>query len=345
MRPAWLCAVGAAAITLGAAPTQAEPSIWQRAADPAVHRDAQLLSTAEILLGEYIYLRRAPDSFRRSQILQKARRTMEREGAPDSEDVQVRYHLAEIYYRLSDVERDDGRLDDAIAHLEWVAASAGPVTLRAQALHSLAICYARLERHEDEIAANQRALTIEPDVETFSLLLANQAEGYMARGDVRMAVLGYRASLASTPSYLMAERGVTTLWGLAVALDRSGDLDGALEQIALARALDPNDEQLGKPSWFFVPEYDEDWYHALGHWQLGRTLDDRDDRVHAFRAAVASLRSFVERADADDPWLPLGARRLAQCEKELTRAIQRADEARRANPREGAEAVDRSVWE
>jgi hypothetical protein len=149
-------------------------------------------------------------------------------------------------------------------------------------------------------------------------LLANRAEAYMLRGDVERAVDGYRASLAL---YFVGNQlfrgGTTTLWGLAVALDRSGDLDGGLQAVRLARSYDPQDLQLNGTEWFYVPAYDRHWYEALGHWAVARGDDVLTSvRVEAYARAVASLRAFVSAASKTDPWLTLGHDRLRRCEKE-----------------------------
>src|SRR5690606_13296059 len=108
----------------------------------------------------------------------------------------------------------------------------------ADALRALAICYARLGRHDEEIAAYAEALVIEPHADVRAVLLANRAEAFMVRGDILSAVRGYRQSLQEAPG---SDAAPTTLWGLAVALDRSGDFSGALERIALARTYDAID--------------------------------------------------------------------------------------------------------
>jgi tetratricopeptide (TPR) repeat protein len=201
--------------------------------------------------------------------------------------------------------------------MEHVARSHAAVTLRARALNSLAIGYARLGMHQQEIDAYDRAIVLQPDPQAHAILLANQAEAFMALGSIIRAVRGYKASLGATPGALMIDSGVTTLWGLAVSLDRSGDLDGALERIRTARSYDPVDARINGPNWFYVPEHDEDWYAALGHWQRARHAKGEGDLMaESYRDALASWRSFIERAPMSDPWLPLASRRLQQCERE-----------------------------
>ena len=114
----------------------------------------------------------------------------------------------------------------------------------------------------------------------------------------------------------MLRSGVTTLWGLAVALDRSGDLDQALRQIDLARTYDFADRALTDPAWFFVPPYDEAWYSALGQWATARHAELAAVRVEAYARAVARWRDYLSQAPPDDRWAPLARHRLAQCDRE-----------------------------
>jgi tetratricopeptide (TPR) repeat protein len=246
---------------------------------------------------------------------------LEAAGARRATDPALRFRLAKIYYGLFDVERDKPLLERAAEHYAFVAQSDAPLTVRAEALNDLAICYARLGRHAEEVAAYGRALALEPHSETRAILLANRAEGMMVQGDISAAVRGYRAGLRETPAALLHQLGVTTMWGLAVSLDRSGDLEGALRQITLARGYDPVDERLRSDSWFFVPEYDDSWYTALGFWQRARATEETADRIEAYRAAIAAWRSYIDRAPEQDRWLALATLRLKQCERELQAAF------------------------
>src|SRR5262249_28105893 len=152
--------------------------------------------------------------------------------------------------------------------LQGIVRADPPPVLASRVYDKLAIAYAHLGRTDEEIAAYGEALRVQPVDGERARLLANRAEAYMLLGDVTQAIAGYRAALVLLASdYLLYGSGATTLWGLAVALDRSGDLEGGLESVRLARAYDSKDEEIHGPYWFFQPEYDRYWYDALGHWQ------------------------------------------------------------------------------
>jgi len=320
-----------AAITATVAPADADTSVWTRAANPESFERDVLLAKVDALMNEYFHLRQMPAAFRRSQALGRARRMLERAGAASSEDVTVRLRLAQVYYNLYEVDGDQDRLEQAIVHYQWAIAAPLPSLTKARVLNTLAIALARLARHEEEIAAYDQAIALEPEPAAQAVLRANQAEGFMAQGQILKAIRGYRAALDATPTWLLnVGGGATTMWGLAVALDRSGDLQAALEQIGRARSYDAGDDALRSSNWFFVPPYDEDWYAALGHWQRARALEPTDnERLVAYDAAVAAWRSYMNRAPMEDQWLPLAAVRLQSCERERERARERLARARR----------------
>ncbi|MEZ4441940.1 MAG: tetratricopeptide repeat protein [Polyangiaceae bacterium] len=339
MRPARRLAIGLLLAVWLAAPPKAaaEDSVWARAQEPKRHERALLLTQVDTILHEHLRASTRPSAFRRSIALHQARRLLEARGAATSRDVALRLRLARVMSELYDAEGEVGQLENAVLHLTFVAEHARPTTLQAWALGALGVALARLGHHEQEIAAYDRGIAAEPDPLARTTLLANQAEGYMAQGHLAKAIRGYRRALAATPGGVMTRGGVTTLWGLAVALDRAGDLDGALESIRAARAFDPHDTLIHGPGWFYVPAYDEDWYMALGHWQSAR--DEAfalEGRIASYDLAIAALQSYVNRAPADDRWLPLASMRLTLCERERTRLRGRrpaaAEQARPALP-------------
>lgn len=325
--------------TLGVALTicssaAAGPSIWRRAAAPEKHAAAQARAAGDHYLDEHYRLLQGRSPLRQAAALSKAERVLEDAGAPKSDDPITRYQMGRVHHYLYELERDARQLEAAADHLLYVARHPRtPITLRAQALQTLAISYARLGRHEDEVEAYDGAIANEADPDSHAVLLANQAEGHMALGRILQAVRGYRAALRATSSTLMLESGVTTLWGLAVALDRSGDLEGALSTIATARTYDPLDQRINGSGWFYVPAYDEAYYNALGMWQRARAEDEPVEREENYRDAVAAWRSYLDRAPLTDPWVRLAERRLAECEAERQAKLESgAARARRTSP-------------
>lgn len=311
-------------IALVPRPVLAEPSIWAQARDPALGKSTALLREAEALeLSYFQQIRLHP--FDRAQRLNaqvfrvREREVLEQGGAATSPDPLLRMRLAEVYEALQ-------KPREATALFEGLLAENLDPALLADLHADLAICYAHLGRREDEIKAYTKALGFEPVPVARASLLANRAEAYMALGDILAAVEGYRASLSllSTPAEMFF-RGSTALWGLGVALDRSGDLDGAIEAIRVARLYDDKDININGPEWFYAPSYDEHWYKALGHWSAARAATLGAARAEHYGRAVQALHEYVTEAPPGDRWLPLARARLAQCEKER-------DPGRRAVP-------------
>jgi tetratricopeptide (TPR) repeat protein len=345
-RPGWAAGVVlAAAVAIAASPAAAAPSVWQRAAAPEATKRLSLLAEAEevqikyqqSLKGHYAALDRQEVETLRSLYLGRAAQLLEEAGAAASKDPYVRYQLAEVYADLK-------RYRESAAVFESIARADPPAPLRARVYSELAIVYARLGRPEEEIAAYGEALRVQPAAGERSRLLANRAEAYMLIGDVGQAVAGYRAALSLlTSDYLLALEAPTTLWGLAVALDRSGDLDAGLEAVRLARAYDPEDQRLNGPGWFYVPEYDKYWYRAIGHWAVARKADVDAVRAEAYARAVTAWEEYVATAAAAaraDKWIDAARARLRQCEKERDGFLRRS---RSGSPASRAARLDEQI--
>jgi tetratricopeptide (TPR) repeat protein len=335
----------AAAAALAAPSARAVPTLWARARDPGIDVRASLIAEADAMLLRYDRLRRSPLQERVEEIgplwLREARSLYERAGAATSPDVGLRLKYAGVLEDLGDYPVVAALLEDLLgvdgSAREGGRRPRGPAAepaapFRAEAWRELAICYARLGKHREEIKAYAEALALEPHSGTRAVLLANRAEAYMVLGDIASAVDGYRASLATLSSREMFRYGVTTLWGLGVALDRSGDLDGAFESIQLARSYDRTDLSIHGPGWFYVPPYDEAWYEALGHWAAARAAELGAARMESYAQAIASWEEYIQRAPEADSWLPLAKARLERCEKERDQARQRRAAPARGKP-------------
>lgn len=312
--------VAALALTW-AAPASADGTVWSRSLRPEIARRRELLDQAqahEIKAHRAMASRNRLDRAEGIAHLAQAAILLEEAGAATSPDLFVRYRLAQVY-TLQDLPQK------ATVVLESIARASPPAPLRATVFAELAVAYAHLGRVDDEIRAYGEALKVQPIAHERSRLLANRAEAYMLLGDITAAVDGYRAALALlTADYMMFGSGPTTLWGLAVALDRSGDLDSGLDTVRVARSYDAQDKAINGPGWFYLPDYDRHWYEALGHWQVARKADVVTSvRVDAYARAVASWEEYLSNATRDDRWLPLARMRLKQCEKERAAFLRR----------------------
>jgi tetratricopeptide (TPR) repeat protein len=289
-------------------------SIWSRMRRPEAERRRELAVEAqghELKAHQMLGSRNQLDRAEIVSHLARAAVLLEEAGAATSSDLALRYRLASVYSLQDEPKK-------ALTLLESIGRADPPAPLRAAVFADMAVAYAHLGRIDDEIKAYGESLRVQPVAHERSRLLANRAEAYMLLGDVTSAVAGYRAALALlSADYMMFGSGATTLWGLAVALDRSGDLDTGLDAVRVARSYDPQDKHLNGPGWFYLPDYDRHWYEALGHWQVARKGEVVTSvRIDAYARAVASWEEYVSAAARDDKWLPLARVRLKQCEKE-----------------------------
>jgi len=313
-------------------------SVWELARRPGAARRRDLVTEAEGFALKYERLfdtNRVEGRLDKEEIaalgdsyLARAVELLEQAGARTSPDLFLRYRLAEVYA----LRREHAR---AVALLEAIGRADPPAPLRARVFADLAVSYAHLGRIDEEIKAYGESLRVQPLAFERSRLIANRAEAFMLLGDYTSAIAGYRAALALLSNdHLMFGSGPTTIWGLAVALDRADELDSGLEAIRLARSYDPQDKHLNGPGWFYLPDYDRHWYEALGHWQVARKAEVMPSvRADAYGRAVASWEKYVASAARDDKWLPLARMRLKQCEKEADGYLGRPRRAAPADPR------------
>lgn len=302
----------------GASPASADPSVWARARNPDLAQRHVALKEAEAALLRYDRSQEAqyPDEYRSALAaltLREARKILEEAGAMTSPDPMLRYRFAQIVYELRDYPK-------ALTIYASIARSPSlPAPYRASALSALGTCHAHLGQRDEEIKAYTDALALTSLSTARATILANRAEAFMGKGDLTSAIKGYRESLAALSSAHPIESiyyGVTPLWGLGVALDRSGDLEGGLRSIRLARDYDPDDRLISRPSWFYSPPHDEAWYMALGFWLRARNAESKAARAEAFARAIEAWERYIEKAPAGDAWVPLAQARRKACEKE-----------------------------
>ena len=305
----------AACLLLGS--SSARAGVWQRATNVEHAKNATTSSQAEALIEKAHAAAKMGRTAERLLILREARALLDKAGAATSSNVETRRQLAGVYYGLHQLQGDVADLRRAADLLTWVGQRKLPKLIRVEVMADLALCHARLGQHAKEVAAYDDAIAHAGPPEQLAILLANQAEGYMALGKLRDAISGYRESLRVVPMIGMAKLGVTTHWGLAVALDRSGDLRSAMIQIRDARVYDPHDLRINGDDWIYVPAHDEHWYRALGNWQHARVATDDRTRIARYQQAIAEYARYIDRAPEGDRWISLAEHRYRQCEREM----------------------------
>jgi tetratricopeptide (TPR) repeat protein len=273
--------------------------LWQIAASPRLAQHITAFRVAQLALLQ-------PSR----PMLQQALAALQRAGASESPDLRVRVVYGRVLETLSHTDEADeasARLRSCVVVLEEAIGLAPDHPATRDARFSLAVAYAKLREPRKEIAVYDDLLRVETSMQSRAIILGNQAEAFMLIGDLHRAVEGYRAALGWTGDNVLAR------WGLAVALDRSGDTDAALSEARLALSIDPLGASLNQSNVFFVPDYDRFWYMALG--LMARATEQRDPAQAAdwWGGAQEQWTQYIERAEPDDPWVHGAQDRRALC--------------------------------
>jgi len=316
MRLAWLPLLfGGALLALGPARAHAEPSIWRRASHPQARAEARLLRGLERLI----------DAEEQTEA-----------------DPEFSNHFARAGVAMLDLARlpapEDPRLAVAMAHvLVSARVRRGPEAERLleHALPALAegrllawawleLARARTERgaREGARAAFDRVLELEIDTDRRAVARYGRAQAETALGELDRAARDFEAAASATGDELLRLRA---RYGLAVTLERRGDLPGALalvEQSLAARlplshyaAEDPLELPGG-----FDPPYELHYVKALAALARARKAEETPERRTAYAAAVTEWEAYVDAAPSGAPWVG-HARSLAERAKTELRKL------------------------
>jgi tetratricopeptide (TPR) repeat protein len=262
----------------------------------------------------------------REALLVRAEVLLEQAGAADSPDARLRFDLGDLEYKREKYERAievltaalDMTLDDPTSTF---------------ALTDLAAAYAKLDRSAEEKRVYQRLLPRLTDDRERSTVLLNLAEAEMHLGDLDEAVAGYRAAIEvadQLPNVFQIQdpTGTLAVWGLAVALDRSGDVLGGGKEAKLALELDRDMVMIrtNRDNVFFAPERERDWYVALGRIEQAKQAGDPRSAALFWHQAEGCWRDYLDdvklHAEADR-WVDLARARLERAHAQRVAAERR----------------------
>lgn len=311
------------------------PNAWDIAKDPAEEDRWELHVRVERLLP-------SGENPREDELrLQAARAMLEDAGAANSPDVRLRFDLGIIYGRLELYPR-------AVPILASALEAAPDHPGATQALEALAYAYAKLNRPIEELATWRRYIPRLEDNRARASEMMNMGEAEMRLGFIEEALGTFREAIRLCQELPNSESVISThvltLWDLAVALNRSGDPRDAVETAAKAKGI-----SWQKPvflasgptvrmvtgwteihetgSVFFVPEWERDWYLALGAVAGALAAKDARDEASYWALAERHWGRYVAGSSGSsghDPWLSIARLRLEHAHAQYIAANRRA---------------------
>ncbi|MBX3208994.1 MAG: tetratricopeptide repeat protein [Labilithrix sp.] len=310
--------VVAAALVLACASSaraDTPPSMWERARDPEAAEAFDLHQAVQRRLIRTAIA--AVDFGERGRVLAM----LERAGAERSKSALLRFDLGHVYVLLEDHTRAAQVLDAAVkAFPDHPAVD--------QAWLRLALACGHLGDHACERRAYVEVLRRETEELMRATPTLNLAETEMHLGDLKEAIAGYREALRIAGRVPARETAPLATWGLAVALDRSGDGLAAEKEARFALEMQ---HSMGLPRLlrstdvFFVPDYEIHWYEGLGAAARARAATSPREATAFWGQAERSFGAYVRGAESKhDRWLAIAKARLAEAQAERARAEKRA---------------------
>jgi tetratricopeptide (TPR) repeat protein len=345
-RAVWLAALAILAL-VPLARADTPPTAWDLAKDP-LERDRWTLHVrVERLLhpppaDDVLPLERRRDEELR---LEAARAMLEEAGAERSPDVRLRFDLGVVYERLATMQ---GRSDLHLRVIDVLVPaldSAPDHSAATTALEALVYAYAKLDRPREELATWRLYVARLTEDRALAAPMMNMGEAEMRLGRLDDAIGTFRAVLqlcaALSNSSARNSTYALTLWDLAVALDRAGDPRAALDTAGKARELrwreaSPLGQVREVSGWdairdqqavFFVPDWERQWYLALGYAAAAGDESDAHAAAMLWAAAEEHWGAYLAKAGApgaDDRWLGIARVRRDRVHAERLRAERRA---------------------
>lgn len=300
------------------------PTVWDRARRQELGDSYALHLEVERRLAQR-------DNFevRESQVL-AVRAMLERAGAERSPDPRLRFDLGTVLLLLHDYARSATVLEGALAEAPDHPAAE-------EAWLRLAFACGHIGRHACERRAYIEVLKLVTEDVGRATPTLNLAETEMHLGNLHEAVEGYREALRIAGRVPSRETAPLAVWGLAVALDRSGDRPGAEREARFAQELERSmglRHLLRSSDVFFVPDYEVHWYEGLGATTRARNTTSTREAIAAWREAEQAFFAYVQAGErAQDRWLEIARIRLATAQTERGRAEKRLAKERQEQQR------------
>jgi tetratricopeptide (TPR) repeat protein len=315
-----------------AASADTAPSVWERAKDPA------LGDSYRVHLEVQRRLAQAPPrdfGFSGAQESQKdtVRAMLERLHADKSPDVRLRFDLGLVYLMLS-TSQAPIYYKRAAEVLGSALALAPDHPAAEEGWSRLAEACGHIGDHDCERRAYNEVLRLTTEEGDRGTSTLNLAETEMHLGNLKEAIEGYREALriaSRSPSRTLAP---LAMWGLAVALDRSGDRMGADRQALLVLEMQTSSGLSGllrSSGVFFYPDYELGWYDGVGAAALARKPGvTAAEAARQWKIAEDAYGGYVRaatRPGTTDRWLELAKVRYAAAKAEREKAEKKRGKA------------------
>lgn len=282
------------ALVTAALPVRADdPDFWEAARTPELpHYRRELRAGLQLLDASDVDI--DVDEERRAVLLRGAAVHFERAAAMLPDRVEAHYFLGSVRFSLRD---DDG----AIESFRRVRALEPDSVFEAEIAFKLGVGYTRQRRFAQAVIEYDRALALALDerrgssLSLRSVALSNRAEVQMGLDHLEEAIASYELS------YEADDRNAGALWGLAVALDRHGQILPSREAAARAVSMDPERQGIVAPDVFFVPPHER-------HYYLGIAFEAAGER----ELALAEWQTFLLAAGSDGRWAGQATRHVQE---------------------------------
>jgi len=284
----------------------AEPSLWYRASHPQARAEARLLRAIERMLDAEEQA--AADPELASHFSRAAVAMLDLAHAQPPEDSRLACAMARAL-----IGSNLGRGGEAEALLQGAIPKLQEGSLLVMAWHDLGRARALQGNASGARDAESRVLELSALPSERALAFYERARAELRLGEVASAALDFRRAAEGATSELIRLRA---LYGLGVALERSGDLPGAwaaLSQAAGARlplSRYASDDPLELPG-AFDPPYELDYVKALVALGHARQTADKDERRPHLEQALRLWDAYLETARPSEPWL-VNARRFRE---------------------------------
>lgn len=290
------------------------PSVWDRARD---HDAATAYDLHAAVQQRFVATPSAGVNDAASRMVLE---TLKSNGAETSKSPLLRFDLALAYARLKNYARAAEIYKAAIAEFPDDPAVE-------QAWLRLAFACGYTGDHVCEQKAYLTVLRFETEEVLRATPTLNLAETQMHLGDLKDAIEGYREALRIAGRMPTGETAALATWGLAVALDRSGDLVDAEKEARFVFELEKSmggHSLLRSEGVFFYPGYEVHWYEGLSSSARARVAPSSREALALWRDAEKSFTEWVRGAESKkDQFLPIAKARLAQIKIERERAEKR----------------------